>query len=246
MSQPARTAEEANKAHYDENAASYENIPDVLKLGSLVGAEFRRIVQPSPEKTRVLEYACGTGVVSREIAPFAKSVLGADISQGMVDQYNKRGTETMRAVCVQQGTPLSAQLDNATFDAIVCSMAYHHFADPAAVTRTLSELLAPRGTLVVVDRNQFGGEGMTALAAKAMRAATPPAHKGPHPHGGGLEAAPDDTVPHQHGFSEAQMREYLQAGGLVDCGFDIFKANIFGQEVEMFAAHGKKPEGAVL
>ena len=34
MSQPARTAEEANKAHYDEHAVNYENLPDVFRLGS--------------------------------------------------------------------------------------------------------------------------------------------------------------------------------------------------------------------
>ena len=34
MTQPAKTAEEANKAHYDEFAVNYENLPDVFRLGS--------------------------------------------------------------------------------------------------------------------------------------------------------------------------------------------------------------------
>ncbi|KAL1735653.1 S-adenosyl-L-methionine-dependent methyltransferase [Schizophyllum commune] len=219
MSQPARTAEEANKAHYDEFAVNYENLPDVFRLGSQVANEFKRIVQPNPEVTRVMEYACGTGVVSREIAPSVKSILGVDISQGMVDQFNKRGTDKLRAICVQQGTPLADQLNHETFDGIVCSMAYHHFADPAAVTRSLAESLAPKGTLVIADRVKFEGAGMSTHAADA----------------------PDDAVPHPNGFSEEQVREFFKAGGLVDCGFDRFKAIIFGNEVEMFAAYGKKP-----
>ncbi|KAI4294224.1 S-adenosyl-L-methionine-dependent methyltransferase [Schizophyllum commune Loenen D] len=236
MSQPARTAEEANKAHYDEFAVNYENLPDVFRLGSQVANEFKRIVKPDPEVTRVMEYACGTGVVSREIAPSVKSILGVDISQGMVNQFNKRGNEELRAICVQQGTPLAEQLGHETFDAIVCSMAYHHFADPAAVTRSLAESLAPKGTLVIADRVKFEGAGMSTHAAVAHAAP-----KGPHPHGAGLEDAPDAAVPHPNGFSEEQVREFLEAGGLVDCGFDRFKAIIFGNEVEMFAAYGKKP-----
>ena len=200
-----------------------------------------------------------TGVISREIVSSVKSILGVDISQGMVDQYNKRGTDKMRAVCVQQGTPLAEQLGHQTFDAIVvsrplllsasatltirrqCSMAYHHFAEPAAVTRSLSQSLAPKGMLVIADRVKFEGVGMSTHAAAAAAQGHPPAPKGPHPHGGGLEDAPDDAVPHPHGFSEEQVRDFLKAGGLVNCGFDRFKAMIFGNEVEMFAAYGTKP-----
>ena len=78
-------------------------------------------------------------------------------------------------------------------------------------------------------------------AAAAAAQGHPPAPKGPHPHGGGLEDAPDDAVPHPHGFSEEQVRDFLKAGGLVNCGFDRFNAMIFGNEVEMFAAYGTKP-----
>lgn len=128
-----------------------------------------------------------------------------------------------------------------------CSMAYHHFADPASVTSTLAGLLAHGGKLVVVDRNAFEGDGMTKTgqAHATAQAQTSPAPSGggrPHPHGGAPEAAPDNAVPHQNGFSEEQMREMFTKGGLVDVGFEKFKAMIFGNEVEMFAAHGTKPE----
>ncbi|KAI5889755.1 uncharacterized protein SCHCODRAFT_02635527, partial [Schizophyllum commune H4-8] len=261
MSQPTRTAEEANKAHYDEYAVNYENLPFSTGLATNSSASC------SPTRRSLASWSMHhtTGVISREIVSSVKSILGVDISQGMVDQFNKRGTDKMRAICVQQGTPLAEQLGHQTFDAIVvsrplllpalgpltilrqCSMAYHHFADPAAVTRSLAESLAPKGILVIADRVKFEGVGMSTHAAVAHAQGHPPAPKGPHPHGAGLEDAPDDAVPHPNGFSEEQVREFLKAGGLVDCGFDRFKAMIFGNEVEMFAAYGKKPatgEGA--
>ncbi|KAI5984005.1 hypothetical protein EDD15DRAFT_2312577 [Pisolithus albus] len=35
-----------------------------------------------------MDFACGTGLISRELAPHAKSIVGVDISQNMVDMYN--------------------------------------------------------------------------------------------------------------------------------------------------------------
>lgn len=70
----------------------------------------RAILQAYPfdkEATVVLDYACGTGkqsvqdlllvatkapspgIVARSLAPHCKTLIGVDISQGMVDEFNK-------------------------------------------------------------------------------------------------------------------------------------------------------------
>lgn len=47
-----------------------------------------------------------SGLMSRELCPYVKSVVGVDISQGMVDQFNLRAfnqglpPEEMKAVCL--------------------------------------------------------------------------------------------------------------------------------------------------
>ena len=80
---------------------------------------------------------------------------------------------------------------------------------------------------------------LTPFASQQSQYSAPPSQ--PRRFQAQVEDAPDDAVPHPHGFSEEQVRDFLKAGGLVDCGFDRFKAIIFGNEVEMFAAYGKKP-----
>ena len=52
---------------------------------------------------RVLDYACGTGVVSQVFAPYSQQILGVDLSQEMVDVYNSKAkvlgiADKMRAV----------------------------------------------------------------------------------------------------------------------------------------------------
>jgi len=66
------------------------------------------------------------GLVSKELVPHVKSILGVDISQGMVDQYNKRvqdegiPLEKMHAVrCEIEGK--DGELDDSKFDVIFVS-----------------------------------------------------------------------------------------------------------------------------
>ena len=64
------------------------------------------------------------GLLSREIAPHAKQIVGIDISQGMVDQYNRRvanqgiSPEEMKAICVDL-KGVDGELDNQKFDVVV-------------------------------------------------------------------------------------------------------------------------------
>ena len=66
------------------------------------------------------------GLISRELAPYSRSILGVDISQAMVDEYNLRvfnqgiPPEEMRAVCAElEGK--EGELGGQKFDVIVVS-----------------------------------------------------------------------------------------------------------------------------
>lgn len=102
-----------NREHYDRTAGEFEAVPGALELGAKIGQGIRDHFAFDPEKTRVLEFASGsgecflrssrlqslisghfligpTGLISRELTAHTKSILGVDISQGVVDFYNKR------------------------------------------------------------------------------------------------------------------------------------------------------------
>jgi len=64
--------------------------------------------------------------VSKQIIPYAKTILGVDVSQGMVDLYNetgdKEGFSGMKAVCVELKGE-GGELDDRKFDVIIVSIA---------------------------------------------------------------------------------------------------------------------------
>ncbi|KAK0447062.1 hypothetical protein EV421DRAFT_1788372 [Armillaria borealis] len=68
------------------------------------------------------------GLLEMTLIAHCKSIQGVDISQGMVDQYNRRA-ETLE-----------------------CTMAYHHFESTDEITRILAYFLKPGGALLVTDR----------------------------------------------------------------------------------------------
>ena len=67
-----------------------------------------------------------TGLVSKQIIPHAKSILGVDVSQGMVDVYNetgeKEGFSGMKAVCANLKGE-DGELDGQKFDVVIVSIA---------------------------------------------------------------------------------------------------------------------------
>ncbi|KAF8320116.1 S-adenosyl-L-methionine-dependent methyltransferase [Clavulina sp. PMI_390] len=149
---------EANRTHFDKDAHKYDDRPIAVELARRVGEHVQTKVTFNEDESVLLEYACGTGLVSQALAPYCKTIVGVDISQGMVDWYNTRvanqGIEAdeMRAVCRElKGEQAPDELDGLKFDVIICSMAYHHFRSIEETTKVLAFHLKPGGKIIVVD-----------------------------------------------------------------------------------------------
>ncbi|KAL1947203.1 hypothetical protein VTO73DRAFT_14164 [Trametes versicolor] len=216
---------EANRAYFDEHAHKVEEEhPEARQVG-LNSVNAMRTAYPTlfdAEHTEVLDFACGTGLVSQALRPHVKSIIGVDISPASVEIYNKQaanhGFSNMHAVCAElAGEP--GELNEAQFDLVACCAAYHHFPSIDATTRVLTSLLKPGGTLLVVDLAAVAGS--TELI--------PPTHH--------------DVVPHTHGLTEDAMRAAFEGAGLT--GFEMGEAHRtmtarFG-ETHWFLARGVKP-----
>lgn len=164
-------------------------------------------------------------MISRELAAHTNKIVGVDISEAMVNQYNQRvenqgiSPKEMRAVCTElKGT--AEELDGVKFDVIVCASAYHHFESIEAATRTLTFYLKPGGSLMVSD---------------IMKPSN------------GDEVFPRDeshihVVAHKGGFEEADIRKAFDAGGLHDMSFDKVTSTKWkdGRSIDIFLAKGVK------
>ncbi|KAI5117257.1 hypothetical protein M0805_006420 [Coniferiporia weirii] len=213
---------QTNRAHFDKTAHTYEEIPLVTEVCKKIGNAFLKEYPFDEESTTVLDFACGTGLISRELAPYTKKIVGADISQGMVDQYNLRvsnqgiPSDEMCAIRVEL-TETDDELGGQKFDVVVCSMAYHHFPSIEDVTRTLVFFLKPGGMLLIADR---------VLSYK------PPV---PVPE-------IEHVVPHKGGFAESTIREVFDSAGLTQFTYrQAVRASNSEREVVVFVAKGTKP-----
>ena len=130
-------------AFFDERAGDWDAgmIRSDEKIGRILDNAAVR------EGSRVLDIACGTGVLIGDyLRRGVKSVTAVDISSEMIRiAREKFPQENVQFVC---GDAETAELGN-NFDAIVIYNAFPHFPDPERLIAHLASLLAPGGRLTV-------------------------------------------------------------------------------------------------
>lgn len=108
-------------------------------------------VQPL-EGCRVLDLGCGEGYVARQIqAAGAASVLGVDLSQGMIDQARAEEERNPQGIEYRQGDASDlAELPDNSFDRVVAVFLFN-YVDTGVMTEVMRRVracLAPGGRFV--------------------------------------------------------------------------------------------------
>src|SRR5690349_7036384 len=107
----------ATRAYYDEFAAQYEDRRDGRDPGGyhdLLDELEVGFVERFGRGRDVLEVGCGTGLVLRHIAGFARSAKGVDLSPEMLVKARDRGLDVLEA------SATSLPFPDASFD-VACS-----------------------------------------------------------------------------------------------------------------------------
>lgn len=167
---------EANRKYFDAITDSYDSKPFFIKVNQQVtehlhanldwvGVPFINTGSNSNDdrSVRLLDYACGTGFMSRVFGPYVAVTRGIDVSPGMVKTYNTRATSsslpssTTHAI---EGDLLDKTDPNPTplstpewhdFDLVTTGFAFHHFEDVVYAAQRLKERLRPGGVLLISD-----------------------------------------------------------------------------------------------
>jgi len=99
---------------------------------------------------RVLDVACGPGLVVHAFAQAAAHVTGVDLTPAMIErarEHNRACTNVTLEVADVTSLPFAA----ASFSIVVARFAFHHFPDPASVLREMQRVCEPGGRVVVCD-----------------------------------------------------------------------------------------------
>jgi demethylmenaquinone methyltransferase/2-methoxy-6-polyprenyl-1,4-benzoquinol methylase len=104
-------------------------------------------VDPQPGQ-RVLDVACGTGLVSAAVAARGADVVGLDQSADMLARARGRGGPRMTFV---QGEAERLPFADAEFDALTFTYLLRYVDDPEATMRELARVVRPGGRIGMVE-----------------------------------------------------------------------------------------------
>ncbi|MFO7618032.1 MAG: class I SAM-dependent methyltransferase [Bacteroidales bacterium] len=136
---------------FDSHAHEWDHKPYRIRLAEEVAAAIR-LAAPLEPQWDVLDFGCGTGLVSMDFAGEVRSLTGVDNSAGMLEVFNRKATE--RGLSTVVGLHLNLEGDDqlpGNYDLILSSMTFHHLEDVPGMTHKLVASLKPGGRLCIAD-----------------------------------------------------------------------------------------------
>ena len=100
----------------------------------------------------VADFGCGSGVLSVELARWAKKVVAIDRAASSLEQARARaGKAGLTNVTFLEADLHKLPLPSGKKDLVVISQSLHHVTEPAAVLQEAARLLKPGGRIVVLE-----------------------------------------------------------------------------------------------
>jgi demethylmenaquinone methyltransferase/2-methoxy-6-polyprenyl-1,4-benzoquinol methylase len=136
---------DAVEAMFDRVAPGYERMNRIISLG-LDRRWRRRAIQAlelAPD-ARVLDLACGTGDLCRDLSDAGHAAVGVDFSAGMLEAAHVRSP-------LVRGDAAALPFGANTFDGVVCGFALRNFVELDVVFRECARVVRAGGRFIALD-----------------------------------------------------------------------------------------------
>lgn len=145
------------KRDFNAVALKWDEEPRRVKLAGEIAEAILAAIPPSTEWD-ALDFGCGTGLVTLQLAPSLRSMTGTDSSSGMIDRLGAKildgGFSNVRAeLCNLE----SGNLPSGRYHLITSAMTLHHIPEIVPLLRSLKTLLHPGGWIALADLESEGG-----------------------------------------------------------------------------------------
>jgi 2-polyprenyl-3-methyl-5-hydroxy-6-metoxy-1,4-benzoquinol methylase len=136
---------------FDKEAATWDEVPTRVKLANDIAAAIsEEIVLTS--NMDVLDFGCGTGLLTLQLQPVVHSITGVDSSQGMIDvlkaKIDKKNLPNVRTQYIDTDT---GDILKGSYHLIVTSMTLHHVKEIRPLFDQFHGIVAPSGYLCIAD-----------------------------------------------------------------------------------------------
>lgn len=101
---------------------------------------------------KILEVACGTGLLAAFLAPRVKEILGIDLSEGILKEAVKIREERRLGNLefrLSDGDELPFNVP--TFNISICKCSFPYFASPLRVVKEMKRVTRPGGKILIVE-----------------------------------------------------------------------------------------------
>lgn len=129
----------------------------------------KKVAQEMEPGDIVLECACGTGAISRCIAPKCRRLIATDFSIGMLKQA-KRNCRNYRNVTVKRADMTQLKCRSDRFDKVVAGNVLHLLPDPHAAVKELERVCKSDGKIIIPTYIN-ASEGVNSKAVRLLEIA---------------------------------------------------------------------------
>jgi len=145
------------KKDFNKDATSWDQKTGRVKLAHDVAYAIMNEVKLT-HGMDVLDFGCGTGLLTLQLQPLVRSITGVDSSQGMIgvldskiDEQKLINVKTV-LIDIEKGNVL-----NGKFHLVVSSMTLHHMENIESLLKQFYECLLPGGHLCIADLDSDKG-----------------------------------------------------------------------------------------
>ncbi len=143
---------------FDDLAKAWDSKPERVAGAMVFVDAIKEHLKCDINNFKVLDYGCGSGLVSFGFAGDVESVEGLDYSIGMIEVYNEKakdiGMENIRGYIHNIN---KEDLSESKYDIAVTNMTMHHIDDVNNFVAKLSKSLKSGGQLFIADLYQEDG-----------------------------------------------------------------------------------------
>jgi len=145
------------KRDFNKVAETWDEKPVRVNLAKDVAQSISELDILTPEMD-IMDFGCGTGLLTTKLHPLVHSITGVDSSQGMLDVFDEKiaklklGNIKTLLVDLEKGDSLEG-----SYDLILSNMTIHHIKEIKPLLLQFYKILTPGGYLCISDLDTENG-----------------------------------------------------------------------------------------